>query len=112
MAVAADRNPWMDSTSASAKDISGFDPDGGKEMVKVGNAIAHQEDAQNVLFLDIHVGQEKKPFCGINDDNIYTSWDGGDIRIGTPPVIVSKPQDKLDSLLVHDGLWPDRRARF
>jgi hypothetical protein len=104
MAVAADRNPWQDSPGASAKDISLFDPDGGKEMVKIGNAIQHQEDAQNVLFLDIHVSQEKRPFCGINDDNIYTFWDGGDIRIGGMPTIGSTPQDRLDSLLVNDGL--------
>ncbi len=103
MAVAADRNPWMDSPGASAKDISLFDPDGGKEAIKIGNAIAHQEDAQNVLFLDIHVGQEKTPFCGINEDNIYTFWDGGDIRVGSVPVIGSEPANRLDSLLVHDG---------
>ncbi|MBN2592592.1 MAG: hypothetical protein JXA81_03715, partial [Sedimentisphaerales bacterium] len=105
MAVAADRNPWQNSPAATAKDMSssGYNPDGGKEAIKAGNAIAHQEDAQNVLFLDIHVGQMKQPFCGINDDNIYTFWDGGDIRIGTPPAIGSEPQDRLDSLLVTDG---------
>jgi prepilin-type N-terminal cleavage/methylation domain-containing protein len=104
MAVAADRNPWQDSPAATAKSFPGsYAPDGGKEAVKYGNAIAHQEDAQNVLFLDIHVGQEKVPFCGINDDNIYTFWDGGDIRIGTPPTIGSAPQERLDSLLVNDG---------
>ena len=104
MAVAADRNPWQESPAAQPKDISLFNPDGGKESVKVGNAIAHQEDAQNVLFLDIHVGQEKRSFCGINDDNIYTFWDGGDIRIGGMPTIGSEPQDRLDSLLVNDGV--------
>jgi prepilin-type N-terminal cleavage/methylation domain-containing protein len=105
MAVAADRNPWQNSPAASAPTFpNGFNPDGGKEAIKAGNAIAHQGDAQNVLFLDIHVGQEKRPFCGINDDNIYTYWDGGDIRIGAPPVIgSSEPADRLDSLLVTDG---------
>ncbi len=104
MAVAADRNPWQDSPGASAKDISLFNPDGGKESVKIGNAIQHQEDAQNVLFLDIHVGQEKRSFCAINDDNIYTYWDGGDIRIGGMPTIGSEPANRLDSLLVTDGV--------
>jgi prepilin-type N-terminal cleavage/methylation domain-containing protein len=105
MAVAADRNPLQASPAASAKAWPGtFSPTGGKEAVKYGNAIAHQEDAQNVLFLDVHVGQEKRPFCGINDDNIYTFWDGGDIRIGSAPVIPSSmPGDRLDSLLVDDG---------
>jgi len=55
------------------------------------------------LFLDIHVSQEKRPFCGINDDNIYTLWDGGDIRKGQMPVIGDVPGGRLDSLLVHDG---------
>jgi prepilin-type N-terminal cleavage/methylation domain-containing protein len=104
MAVAADRNPLQESPAAGAKEWPGiFVPEGGKEAVKWGNAIAHQEDAQNVLFLDIHVGQEKQPYCGINDDNIYTYWDGGDIRKGTAPGIGSAPQDRLDSLLVTDG---------
>jgi prepilin-type N-terminal cleavage/methylation domain-containing protein len=106
MAVAADRNPWQPSPSAAAKTMAGpppFDPDGGKEAVQVGNAIQHQEDAQNVLFLDISVRQEKRSFCGINDDNIYTFWDGGDVRRGTPPGIGDAPMDRLDSLLVTDG---------
>jgi prepilin-type N-terminal cleavage/methylation domain-containing protein len=104
MAVAADRNPWQDSPAATAPTFpNGFAPDGGKDLVKLGNAIAHQQDAQNVLFLDIHVGQQKSPFCGINDDNIYTFWDGGDIRIGSPPTIGTEPADRMDSLLVNDG---------
>jgi len=105
MAVAADRNPWQESPGAAAKDFPGiFVPEGGKEAVNYGNAVAHQEDAQNVLFLDIHIGQMKRSFCGINDDNIYTYWDGGDIRMGAPPTIGSVPSDRLDSLLVTDGI--------
>jgi prepilin-type N-terminal cleavage/methylation domain-containing protein/prepilin-type processing-associated H-X9-DG protein len=107
MAVAADRNPWIDSPAAMAKTMSGppqFNPDLGKENINVGNAIAHQEDGQNVLFMDGHVDFERQSFCGINDDNIYTYWDGGDIRVGGIPVPgTSEPKDRLDSLLVHDG---------
>ncbi|MGB2866484.1 MAG: hypothetical protein WBC05_24350, partial [Sedimentisphaerales bacterium] len=44
------------------------------------------------------------PFCGINDDNIYTFWNGGDIRVGGVPGIGSEPSERLDSLLVHDGV--------
>ncbi|MHC4204812.1 MAG: hypothetical protein ACYSTT_09180 [Planctomycetota bacterium] len=102
LAVAADRNPWIDSPFRKARDFQAFDPDGGKEAIKAGNTIAHQTDAQNVLFLDIHVGQQKHSFCGINDDNIYTSWNGEDKRRGTPPKLGSKPADRADSLLVND----------
>jgi prepilin-type N-terminal cleavage/methylation domain-containing protein len=104
MAVAADRNPWIASPAAEAKDRTGFNPDGGTEYIKIGNAIAHQEDGQNVLFMDSHVSFEKRSFCGVNDDNIYTFWDGGDIRVGGLPIPgVSEPQNRLDSFLVHDG---------
>ncbi len=104
MAVAADRNPFIKTPAAEAKTLGLFNPDGGREAVKAGNAITHQEDGQNVLFLDGHVGFEKVAFCGINDDNIYTSWDGGDIRKGGIPTIASLPGDRTDSLLVHDGV--------
>ena len=107
MAIAADRNPWITSPAAEGKDaglLSSYNPTGGKEAINIGNAIAHQEDGQNVLFMDSHVSFEKRPFCAINDDNIYTWWDGGDIRRGGYPIPgVSEPQDRLDSLLVHDG---------
>ena len=108
MAIAADRNPFIDSPAAEAQgkiDLwSGFNPDGGKEIIQIGNAIAHQEDGQNVLFMDSHVGFEKRPFCAINDDNIYTFWDGGDIRRGGLPIPgATEPGDRLDSFLVNDG---------
>jgi prepilin-type processing-associated H-X9-DG protein len=102
MAVAADRNPWMDSPASIAKFSSPINPDGGKD-VEYGNSITHEEKGQNVLFVDGHVNFEKKAFCGINNDNIYTYQDSGDIRIGSPPFLGSEPQDRLDSLLVHDS---------
>jgi len=44
------------------------------------------------------------PFCGINEDNIYTFWDGGDIRRGGLPVPgASGATDRLDSFLVNDS---------
>ncbi len=108
MAVAADRNPWMDSPAAEAKtqDVLGaFNPTGGKEYTNLGNAIAHQEDGQNVLFMDIHVTFEKVAFCGINDDNIYTfDLQDGEPRIGGyPQANVSEPMSRTDSFLVNDG---------
>jgi prepilin-type processing-associated H-X9-DG protein len=104
MAVATDRNPWQDSPAATVPAFPNrYNPDGGKEAIKAGNAIVHQKDGQNVLFVDGHVNFMRKPFCGVNNDNIYTFWDDGDIRIGSPPIVgASEPSDRLDSLLVHD----------
>jgi len=106
LAVAADRNPWIDSPFQKARDFQAFDPDGGKEAIKAGNTIAHKSDAQNVLLLDMHVGQMKLSFCGLNEDNIYTYWNRDDKRRGTPPKLGSKPADRADSLLVNDPAIP------
>ncbi len=106
MAVAADRNPWQDSPFTKAKDFHTFNPDGDKKALKAGNAIAHQGDGQNVLFMDAHVSFEKLPFCALNDDNIYTYWDGPDIRRGAFPILGSQPADRLDSMLVNDQAIP------
>ncbi|MHC4112825.1 MAG: prepilin-type N-terminal cleavage/methylation domain-containing protein [Planctomycetota bacterium] len=76
MAVAADRNPWLDDDT----DTSGFvwndhSKTPGPEIIKKyqkGNAGTHQREGQNVLFMDNHVYFENQSFCGIDEDNIYT----------------------------------------
>lgn len=105
--VAADRNPWMGSPSAIAKDFSRFKPDlapfgGTAEQARYGNSISHREQGQNVLFQDTHVAFEKWTCCGVENDNIYTSWDGTDRIRGQPPELGSQPADGKDSLLVND----------
>jgi hypothetical protein len=105
-AVAADRNPWLDPYA----DTTGFKWDdqtlsGGRENIrgyKKGNSGHHKREGQNVLFMDNHVGFEKHSFCGVNNDNIFTYWNGSDIRQGAPPVIGSQPANELDSLLVNE----------
>ncbi|NIP23850.1 MAG: hypothetical protein GWN67_03650 [Phycisphaerae bacterium] len=102
MAVASDLNPWMDAPGENARDFSVFDPNGDRATQMAGNAIVHENAGQNVLFMDNHVYFEKQSTCGVDQDNIYTYWNGSDIRQGAPPVMGSQPADRLDSLLVND----------
>jgi len=110
MAVAADRNPWIKSPALAPKPFFAFKPDipprdGTAEQGRYGNANAHGEDGQNVLFLDGHVSFEERSYCGLEDDNIYTFLPGnlGHPQLGVPPIaFVSVPGHIKDSLLVHD----------
>ena len=58
LAVAADRNPWIKSPASYPRTFSLFKPDlpgytgATAKTGKAGNAIAHQNEGQNVLFLD------------------------------------------------------------
>ncbi len=111
LAVAADRNPWITSPAAYPGDFSLFQPDvspynGTLRMARNGNAISHQMDGQNVLFLDGRVTFEHRSFCGLDDDNIYTvasSYVRGDAKgcmaVYSPGL---QPRNQRDSLLVHD----------
>jgi hypothetical protein len=100
--VAADRNAWTDGPRWKANDFSKFRWDGSEQQQRVGNAVAHWLDGQNVLFLDSHVSFEKRSFCGRDRDNIYTSWNGDDKSGGVPPRVGSVPADRKDALLVND----------
>jgi prepilin-type N-terminal cleavage/methylation domain-containing protein len=121
-AVAADRNPFLKSPAADAAPIGNFKPDldaykGTADQAKAGNAIAHQLDGQNVMFLDTHVAFEKRAYCGVEDDNIYlVSNDptkGSPIGAAPVPPTV-QPANRKDSVLVHDPgdiTNPDPRPR-
>ncbi len=108
MAVAADRNPWMPGPFGDKMDERTSFSWADRERMKHGNAMQHQDEGQNVLFLDSHVQFEKGPICGINEDNIWTYWDGGDIRRGVPCEVFQTPtvtgNRRQDSLLVTDGV--------
>jgi hypothetical protein len=111
VAIAADRNPWIDGPSGGAGEFSNFVPDlrgcaGTGEQAQQGNALAHRKRGQNVLFLDMHVTFEARPYCSLEDDNIYTSWDGKDKVRGKPPKLGSQPAGAKDSLLVNDPPAP------
>ncbi len=116
LAVAADRSPWIESPAAGAQYLGVFMPDvtfpgrstpGTRAQARNGNSIAHQQDGQNVLFLDGRVTFETRSYCAADRDNIYT-WSTdttghGDVY-GAPPIPGprSLPSNLRDSLLVHD----------
>jgi prepilin-type N-terminal cleavage/methylation domain-containing protein len=114
-AVAADRNPWLVSPAGEAQAWANFQPDltgmgSSAEKAKAGNAISHQNEGQNVMFLDTHVEFEKRAYCSVEDDNIYTvgTATGGDEK-GFMPTLKSVPLSRKDSLLMHDPeKWTDR----
>jgi prepilin-type N-terminal cleavage/methylation domain-containing protein len=113
LAVASERNPWINSPAAEVdtSTFSNFQPDiqpynGTSEQAMSGNAISHQGDGQNVLFLDSHVEFAKRSFCSMEDDNIFTRSaisNKGD-SLGTIVTAGSSASaaNRKDSLLVHD----------
>ncbi len=115
LAVAADRNPWQASPAGEPvdQDWTDFQPDTGSyngttESALKGNAIAHQGEGQNVLFLDSHVSFERRSTCSLEEDNIYTisnSTAGKGSALGVRPVIgrsAVEPANRKDSVLVHE----------
>jgi prepilin-type N-terminal cleavage/methylation domain-containing protein len=93
MAVAADRNPWLDPGVVTIEFTwDSYEKIDGISRYQYGNAGAHQREGQNVLFMDNHVDFEKQSFCGIEEDNIYTYYDsssGDVVQQGIPPVCAS-----------------------
>ncbi len=117
-AVAADRNPYIESPGhATPKTF--VDPNnpaivfmgkaGDEACQKYGNSTVHGGEGQNVLFLDGRVSFETRAYCSLEDDNIYTITsyvNRGDPR-GFMPVCNSLsgtrfPMHRHDSFLVHD----------
>ena len=117
LAVAADRNPWIVSPASAPGSWAKFRPDiaiwpgwmpGNSDQACAGNSITHRRDGQNVLFLDGRVTFEKRAYCGVDKDNIYTI--SSDLYKGDPwgrslPIPVGSacvPANRNDSVLVHD----------
>ena len=112
MAVAADRNPFLDPFTYSDNFVWNSycpapPPNEDLKIYQLGNAGAHEREGQNVLYMDIHVDFEKQSFCAIDDDNIYTYWDPVVVKQqGRPPICdaydMSQPVGATDSLLVNE----------
>jgi prepilin-type N-terminal cleavage/methylation domain-containing protein len=101
LAVAADPNPWLDDDAQRV--WANFTVGGAKEATKVGNSMTHQDEGQNVLYLDTHVDFENVSYCGINEDNIFTQAKIGDLRKGIQPVNGGLiPISRQDNLLSMD----------
>ncbi|MBN2137073.1 MAG: prepilin-type N-terminal cleavage/methylation domain-containing protein [Sedimentisphaerales bacterium] len=115
MAVAGDPNPWLKNFETGPRSHSGPDNDwdsflpiGDKKSISYGNSLTHQEDGQNILFVDGHVSMERASFCGIDDDNVYTSWAITGVSIDKkkgvrPSDAYAKPTKRNDSLLMTDN---------
>jgi hypothetical protein len=121
--VAADRSPWIwgPSYDVDARRFPNFIPEmspyfGSVEQARRGNSVSHEDDGQNVLFLDGRVTFERRACCGLDNDNIYTvsmMREKGDPRgdaVSDYPRLSGR--NERDSLLVHDayGFPPSRRV--
>lgn len=78
MALVADENPYWDFINVQrGVYLYEWDSDSCKltaDSIAYGNCPSHQKDGQNVLFIDQHVRFEKTANCGVDQDNIYTTW--------------------------------------
>ncbi len=99
MAIIADRSPYWDYTLVEPGNVALYgwdeasctiDPD----TIEKGNNAYHQKEGQNVLFVDQHVRFEKSANCGLEMDNIYTTWEvsSGDLPTGDICVANGKAQ--------------------
>ncbi len=87
-ALAADLNPGV---KLPASDVTAPVANSPSATMKKALSRNHERDGQNVLYADGHVSWEKTPFCGVNNDNIFTNRAGA---------IEAAPQDRDDSVLL------------
>ena len=87
-AVAADLNPGV---HPPLSDVTMSTPNPSWAMVQTTLSRNHERDGQNVLYGDGHVEWQQKPWCGTDNDNIYTSQSGG---------VLQSPKAAGDSVLL------------
>jgi prepilin-type N-terminal cleavage/methylation domain-containing protein/prepilin-type processing-associated H-X9-DG protein len=89
-AVAADRNPGVDIHDNVYAPISASSP---QSLMNKANSDNHEQDGQNVLYGDGHVSWHTNPFCGMQQDNIFTARND-------PSQVTASPVDANDSVLL------------
>jgi prepilin-type N-terminal cleavage/methylation domain-containing protein len=97
-AVLADRNPYWQfpSDSRSLAILYVWDSSNNKivpSSTTKGNSTYHQQDGQNVLYVDQHAKFEKSANCGIESDNIYTVWNCGAGQGPATPGVIGSGED-------------------
>jgi len=122
LAVAADRNPWLpspmnpDVATQAATNWSMFNPNGAQDEVRPGNCYQHQQDGQNVMFLDTHVEFPKTSACSLEEDNIYTKSSapnrGDPYGVSYPTSAAIGPTNRRDNLMLHDTAAAKGRSCF
>jgi prepilin-type N-terminal cleavage/methylation domain-containing protein len=120
-AIMADKSPYLALTPDPAWGTYRWkdkDYRGNKETEKWGNSPNHKTEGQNVLFNDGSVSFENKPYCGFDNDNIYSmnlpnnppqvgsiinvniTSSPSRVRCFNPQIV---PANKKDSLLINEG---------
>ena len=126
LAVIADKNPYLvlnpDSTRPAYQQTS--QPGEPFSANRWGNSANHDSDGQNVLFCNGSVSFQSVPYCGVNNDNIYTMATTALPQIGSLPYscpspnylftkstplfagatqMELKPMSASDSILINEG---------
>jgi len=102
--VMADRNPYLILIREDDRPLYDYSNPMGEQW---GNSPSHKYEGQNVLFNDASTSWEPVPYCGTNQDNIYTiTTDSENPQIGAQPALFSGSslsQSGNDSLLLNEG---------
>jgi prepilin-type N-terminal cleavage/methylation domain-containing protein len=105
-AVAADINPGT--TPALTPSLITITNNSSPSQKLNGNSTNHQQQGEEVLFGDGHVDWETNPFCGYQQDNIYTrgGWPLSSATITVTGVLTDSPYTANDSVLLPTSSIP------
>jgi type II secretory pathway pseudopilin PulG len=84
-AILADRNPGI----GRGSDVTGPSHSATELQMAQANSRNHNRAGQNVLFADMHAEFKSTPYCGVDDDNIYTTLAPTPIFSETSPALNS-----------------------